>query len=527
MNTLPTKSTLPWARIVLAVAVVALPGCDQFLHVGTWFNPTDMIRPTTQRPVMPVFKTIGPMDPTRELPPNATLPRPEDLIYIDEDYVIGPTDILAITILDLLSEGLEATLERQVSHSGYIDLPLLGSRMKAGGLTSEQLTEAIKKAYKKAEILREATVSVAVLASRQNTFNVLGAVLRPGMYNIMRKNFTLMEALALAGDVNQMGIDWVFVIRPKTKARAAAAPTTRQKPELPELPELPEPEQPTTQDAGPDIPDSQERLEELEKFIPGIAAIRRGAGDDRVFLSSVALGPAPTGAAAGSQRGPGKSAVTYKWVYSRGQWMRVPEKVAHEEPAEPRRAPAAKQIVASEKDPFGWMKHDMSHLARVIAINLNKLKAGDPRMNIIIRDNDVVQVPPLEVGEFYIMGHVLRPGVYNLTGRKITVKMAVAAAGNLAPLAWPNNSRLIRRIGPDQEQQIPLHLNDIFAGIEPDLFLKPNDVIAVGTHTAAPFLAVWRNAFRMTYGFGFIYDRNYSEQEFEIPIIAPKSGFRL
>ncbi|MCK4625092.1 MAG: hypothetical protein KAV00_07275, partial [Phycisphaerae bacterium] len=56
--------------------------------------------------------------------------------------------------------------------------------------------------------------------------------------------------------------------------------------------------------------------------------------------------------------------------------------------------------------------------------------------------------------------------------------------------------------------------------------LKPNDVIAVGSYWAATPLAVWRNAFRITYGFGFIYDRNYSEYEFEIPLIAPKSDLR-
>ena len=56
---------------------------------------------------------------------------------------------------------------------------------------------------------------------------------------------------------------------------------------------------------------------------------------------------------------------------------------------------------------------------------------------------------------------------------------------------------------------------------------KADDVIAVGSYWAAPFLAVWRNAFRMTYGFGFIYDRNYSSTDFEIPFIAPSSGTRF
>jgi hypothetical protein len=76
-------------------------------------------------------------------------------------------------------------------------------------------------------------------------------------------------------------------------------------------------------------------------------------------------------------------------------------------------------------------------------------------------------------------------------------------------LAWPNNSVLVRRIDRSQEQYIPLPLQEIVAGNHPDYILKPNDVIAVGSYWATPLLAVWRNAFRMTYGFGFIYDRNF------------------
>jgi hypothetical protein len=81
----------------------------------------------------------------------------------------------------------------------------------------------------------------------------------------------------------------------------------------------------------------------------------------------------------------------------------------------------------------------------------------------------------------------------------------------LGPLSWPENSILIRRIGKNQEQMIPINIESILRGTEPDIYLKPNDIIAVGTHWSTTFLAVMRNAFRMTYGFGFIYDRNFAD----------------
>ena len=156
-------------------------------------------------------------------------------------------------------------------------------------------------------------------------------------------------------------------------------------------------------------------------------------------------------------------------------------------------------------------------MARVVAINLKQLRDGDPRMNIVMRDNDIVHIPTLEVGEFYISGEVQRPGVYSLTGRQITLKMAVAAAGNVGGLAWPENSLLIRRIGNNQEQFIPVDIQAIFRGEDPDIFLKPNDTLSIGTDVRASFFAVIRNAFRMTYGFGFIYDRNFADPQIYTP----------
>jgi protein involved in polysaccharide export with SLBB domain len=146
---------------------------------------------------------------------------------------------------------------------------------------------------------------------------------------------------------------------------------------------------------------------------------------------------------------------------------------------------------------------------RVIRIPIAALRSGDPRYNILIKPGDVINVPSVETGEFYVMGHVNRPGVFALTGRKITMKMAIAAAGNLDQLAIPRRCELIRRIGTNQEAIVYVNLQSIFDGSQPDIFLKPNDLINVGTDMIAPFLAVTRNAYRLSYGFGFVYDRNY------------------
>lgn len=58
-----------------------------------------------------------------------------------------------------------------------------------------------------------------------------------------------------------------------------------------------------------------------------------------------------------------------------------------------------------------------------------------------------------------------------------------------------------------------MDLDKIFDGQQPDIYLKPNDQVMVGTNAIAPFLAATRNAFRITYGFGFLYDKNYADED--------------
>jgi len=527
------KRTMHLAGALILGIVICLAGCEKTEH---WFqtdmsrllDPSKPIQAPESSPINPILSSVGYADTHEELPPNATFPDRADLDYTDEDYVIGPTDILDVSILDLLAEGVETTLRREVENSGFIDLPLI-ERVMASGKTKEQLRDAIADAYSP-NILRNPIVSVTLMARRQSTFSILGAIARPGTYNVLRKDMRLMEALAMGGGVTRANLRYIYVIRPAPAEQTAATPKTpptdlpaekspATTPEIPDLPpaagtESPEP-------ASPADDDVDAALKELQEAMPGAGESPKPKPTIIPHFSEMASVPA---AGAGNAAAPDSPAKTksYKWIYTDGRWLRVEQQAAPAsqpsgqgaEPVRPaRRAPetaTAPTEKPADEDPFGFSKLAKTDLARVIAINLPKLRNGDPRMNIVMRDNDIIQIPTLEVGEFYVMGEVSRPGVYSLTGREVTVKMAVAAAGNLGPLSWPENSILIRRVGENQEQIIPLDIEAIFRGAQPDLFLKPDDVLAVGSDVRAPFFAVMRNAFRMTYGFGFIYDRNFA-----------------
>jgi polysaccharide biosynthesis/export protein len=101
-------------------------------------------------------------------------------------------------------------------------------------------------------------------------------------------------------------------------------------------------------------------------------------------------------------------------------------------------------------------------------------------------------------------------GVYSLTARKITLKQAIVSAGMFDQIAVPAQTDVIRRVQGDKEIFVQVDLDKVFEGSQPDVFLKPNDVVQVGTSWWAPFAAAVRGGFRFTYGFGFLYDRNFA-----------------
>ncbi|HKQ47537.1 MAG TPA: SLBB domain-containing protein [Phycisphaerae bacterium] len=148
---------------------------------------------------------------------------------------------------------------------------------------------------------------------------------------------------------------------------------------------------------------------------------------------------------------------------------------------------------------------------RVIMIDVEDLMNGVPSQNIVVRPFDLIYVSHGAMGNYYMAGNVARPGAYELHGHGPTLKQAIASAGGFGPLAWPARAEIVRRLNDDEEQIIQVDLDAIFAGTEADVMLKPNDLVNVGSTALSPFLASLRNAFRFSYGFGFVYDRNFAD----------------
>jgi polysaccharide biosynthesis/export protein len=134
----------------------------------------------------------------------------------------------------------------------------------------------------------------------------------------------------------------------------------------------------------------------------------------------------------------------------------------------------------------------------------------------VVRPGAIIRVPPPPAGNVYTIGQINRGGVYAMAD-KLTLRRLIAASGGFNAIAIPERIDLTRMVGPDRQATIRLNGRAIFRGTHPDIFLKANDEINVGTSFWATPMAVIRNGFRATYGFGFLLDRNFGNDVFGAP----------
>ena len=170
------------------------------------------------------------------------------------------------------------------------------------------------------------------------------------------------------------------------------------------------------------------------------------------------------------------------------------------------------RLVTSAEQSFdGFHDYGSGENVRVIRVPYQALRQGELKYNVTIRPGDVIYVAPPQQGFYFVGGHVVRPGSFQLLGQPVTLTQAIIGSNAcLTTQAIPQRTDIVRHINPGHQVVARIDLAKIFAGESPDIYLKPGDEIRVGSNALAPFLAAVRGGFRITYGFGFLYDRNYA-----------------
>jgi len=192
----------------LSLAIAGMAALAAPIGVGVLHAPRLLAQPGAQSPVPPIV--VQPVVPQplaaqqrlapRVLAQNQPRPTPEtrkplpdvpDLAPEDDPYVIGPTDVLSISVL----HDKDYTGIYPVHPDGMITIPLVGE-IKADGLTQRQLEKQLTEALSR--FLRDPAATVTLYDVRRKKYTVAGQVKRPGAYPLIQST-TVFEAINNAG----------------------------------------------------------------------------------------------------------------------------------------------------------------------------------------------------------------------------------------------------------------------------------------------------------------------------------------
>jgi polysaccharide biosynthesis/export protein len=122
------------------------------------------------------------------------------------DYVVGPQDVLAITVWDQADLNGKFAVETD----GTFTFPLIG-RVKAGGLSLREVELELKTRLADG-YFTDPQVTVAVEQYRSQRIFIVGEVRTPGTYPL-NGDMTLIEALSKAGSTTPTAGDEGLVVR--------------------------------------------------------------------------------------------------------------------------------------------------------------------------------------------------------------------------------------------------------------------------------------------------------------------------
>jgi len=125
---------------------------------------------------------------------------------VSDDYIIGPSDVLAINVW----KDSELTRNVPVRPDGKISLPLIGE-MEVSGLTALDVQRLVTQRLK--EYVAKPEVTVMVQEVRSRTYIIVGKIAKPGSFSLSKPT-TVLEAIAIAGGFQEFAkVNKVYILR--------------------------------------------------------------------------------------------------------------------------------------------------------------------------------------------------------------------------------------------------------------------------------------------------------------------------
>ena len=459
-------------------SMLALAGCHSIRN--GWMDPT--VLGNFSESASLEIRTSLTLEDTPPGIPGATYPTPEDLIVDESDYLITAGDTLAIEIYELRQRGMPYQTQTLVMPTGDVNLPALG-RVSAAGLTVAEFERTVVAALREGDILVDPDVTINPIFLQSATYSIFGvgvsaatnAPLRAGTFPIRRPDLRILEAINQVGGLNEFVTD-VFVFRDYSSdtSRANNTPLGFQ----------------PTQDGVEQTSDAEDTTQ-----------------SDALIDAVVAYDPSNQAPPVDEVQGGLEPDAPPSYVFVDGEFVQTQQRT---DPS----AAVPTVPIDTVTPAVNWARIAGDTQQRVLRIPADLLRGGDPNMDVVVRPGDVIRIVSGEIGVYYVMGQVNRVGPFAFNAESITLKSAIAAAGGLSTLAWPDRCTVYRRVGR-REQMVQVDLDRIFAGKDEDFLIRRGDIINVGTHPFAPFLQVARNLSIpnpiSNVGYSFTYARNFAD----------------
>lgn len=184
-----TKKLVPALLLVLSLCVFA--GCETPQNITYFQDSSNLSEIAVNRTNMITVK------PGDEISINVNSKDPQLATMFNlpiQGYRIGAGTYS--------SNNSQASLSYSVDSNGEIDFPVLG-KIKIGGLNRETIANYIKDQLIKEELIQDPVVTVEFT---NLYFSVLGEVARPGRFDIKHDRVTVLDAIAMAGDLTINGL---------------------------------------------------------------------------------------------------------------------------------------------------------------------------------------------------------------------------------------------------------------------------------------------------------------------------------
>lgn len=129
----------------------------------------------------------------------------------------------------------------------------------------------------------------------------------------------------------------------------------------------------------------------------------------------------------------------------------------------------------------------------VVSVDVARLlDMADPRLNLVVKGGDIVNVPPEPRSYVYVFGYVGRPGAFEIRGdSSMTALRLLAIAGGVSSQGRADKSYLLRQTGKGRER-IKVDLAKVANGVRPDVNMEPGDVLVVGAGLLMKLTEIFR-----------------------------------